>query len=374
MSAQLAVALLALTSLCVASEPDCEELVKPLVLDSHSPIYGKWVLHVASWDQPGLKKDLATVKSSWVDLSASTDNGVMTIYWADRVNDDKCLQGVANATITGMTSHTTFNINGHTSYHDGKYYESCAECLLSEDTTLLPDGETKGRYLFLFTVLLFFLHLLLLLHAPTRALKMYACVAVLLLALTPLCVAFAPDCEELVKPFFPEDPNLVFGKWVYVMGSGDPMPYRKALDPMKSSWIELSPTEDSQLVTLRWGDHCFNRCIYGEVNATVSEVATTFRIYPPGSTVSIASRDQLPVIGTLRWSLASSPPGWPQCYGCLPLHPPARPLRLNSAARLPLAPGRPKEADEGSRQQLREAAAPERSRRHTRASMGYGPR
>lgn len=38
MAAQLVVALLALTSLCAASELDCKELVKPLVLDSHSPV------------------------------------------------------------------------------------------------------------------------------------------------------------------------------------------------------------------------------------------------------------------------------------------------------------------------------------------------
>ncbi|XP_042343401.1 uncharacterized protein LOC121943877 [Plectropomus leopardus] len=151
MAAQLVVALLALTSLGAASELDCKELVKPLVLDSHSPIYGKWVLHVAVWDEPGLKKDLETVNSSWVELSASSDSGVMTIYWADRLGEDKCLQGVANATISGMTSHTTFIINGVTSYHDGKYYETCADCLLSEDTTVLSDGKSKGRYLFLFT-------------------------------------------------------------------------------------------------------------------------------------------------------------------------------------------------------------------------------
>lgn len=42
-------------------------------------------------------------------------------------------------------------INGHTSYHEGKYYETCADCLLSEDTTLLPDGNSRGRYLFLFS-------------------------------------------------------------------------------------------------------------------------------------------------------------------------------------------------------------------------------
>lgn len=39
MAAQLVVALLAFTSLsAAASEPDCKELVKPLVLDSHSPV------------------------------------------------------------------------------------------------------------------------------------------------------------------------------------------------------------------------------------------------------------------------------------------------------------------------------------------------
>jgi len=129
--------------------------VKPLVLDSHSPIYGKWVLATGTWDKPGLKDDLSTVKSSWVELSASDDQAVLTIYWADRLKqenkEDQCLQGVANGTISGTSSHTTFNILGHTSYHEGKYFETCAECLLSEDTTLLPDGETKGRYLFLFT-------------------------------------------------------------------------------------------------------------------------------------------------------------------------------------------------------------------------------
>ncbi|KAK5932684.1 hypothetical protein CgunFtcFv8_004368 [Champsocephalus gunnari] len=150
MAAQLVVALLAFTSLSAASDPNCTELVKPLVLDSHSPIYGRWVLHVGTWDQPSLKSDLVLVNGSWVDLSASSDSGVMTIYWADRLKD-KCLQGLANATISGMTSHTTFNINGHTSYHDGKYYETCSDCLLSEDTTLLPDGKSKGRYFFLFT-------------------------------------------------------------------------------------------------------------------------------------------------------------------------------------------------------------------------------
>lgn len=38
MAAQLVVALLALASLCAASDLSCKELVRPLVLDSHSPV------------------------------------------------------------------------------------------------------------------------------------------------------------------------------------------------------------------------------------------------------------------------------------------------------------------------------------------------
>lgn len=152
MDAQLLAALLTLASLGAAADLDCKDLVKPLVLDSHSPIYGKWVLHVGSWDKPELKDDLVSVKSSWIELSASTDDELLTIYWADRLQrDDNCLQGLTNGNISGITTHTTFVINGHTSYHEGKYYETCADCLLSEDTTLLPDGNSRGRYLFLFT-------------------------------------------------------------------------------------------------------------------------------------------------------------------------------------------------------------------------------
>ncbi|XP_032372075.1 uncharacterized protein LOC116689621 [Etheostoma spectabile] len=100
---------------------------------------------------------------------------------------------------------------------------------------------------------------------------------VFLLALTSLSAASATDCKDLVELLKPEDPKLVFGKWVYVMGAGNPKPYHKALESLKSSWIDLSPTSDSQVVTLRWGDHCFDRCIFGEVNATVTGIATTFR-------------------------------------------------------------------------------------------------
>lgn len=67
----------------------------------------------------------------------------------------------------------TVIINGHTSYHDGKYYETCPDCLLSEDTTLLPDGKSKGRYLFLFSKALF-LSFIVFLSVPFLLCTLYA--------------------------------------------------------------------------------------------------------------------------------------------------------------------------------------------------------
>uniref|UniRef100_A0A3B3XMP3 Apolipoprotein M n=1 Tax=Poecilia mexicana TaxID=48701 RepID=A0A3B3XMP3_9TELE len=98
-----------------------------------------------------------------------------------------------------------------------------------------------------------------------------------LLTLVSLSGASAPDCRELVEPYMPEEPEQLFGKWIYVMGAGDPVTYHKALEYMKSSWIELQPTSDNLTVTLRWGDYCFHRCIFGKVNATVSGLTATFR-------------------------------------------------------------------------------------------------
>ncbi|XP_061906896.1 uncharacterized protein LOC133652308 isoform X2 [Entelurus aequoreus] len=98
-----------------------------------------------------------------------------------------------------------------------------------------------------------------------------------LLALATFCDASVPDCKDLVQPFMPEDPKLIFGKWVYVMGAGDPQQYHKAMQSVQSSWIDLSLTLQSHVVTLRWGDRCFNRCILGEVNATTVGLTTMFR-------------------------------------------------------------------------------------------------
>ncbi|CAL1585768.1 unnamed protein product [Knipowitschia caucasica] len=152
MAPQLYVFLLVLAFLRATAEPECQNLVKPLVLDRHSPIYGKWVLHVASWDKEELKDGLFSLKATMMEVSAHADNEHLTVYWVDRMRkDDSCLQGLINSTVSGQTVRGAYNNNGHTIYREGKFYETCADCLLSEDTICGPDGTSMGRFLFLFT-------------------------------------------------------------------------------------------------------------------------------------------------------------------------------------------------------------------------------
>jgi len=134
-----------------ATQANCKDLLKPLVLSDNSPIFGKWVLNVAASDQPALLNMLATVKSSWVDVVASPGR-VLATHYADRLtNPDRCVQGVAHGSFCDSSTHTTFNIEGQETKHEGSFYETCADCMLSKSTTLTPDGQPGGNFLFLWT-------------------------------------------------------------------------------------------------------------------------------------------------------------------------------------------------------------------------------
>merc|ERR1712168_208509 len=98
--AVLLVCVLAWASLNTASAADCKDLIKPLTLDDHGQIYGKWMLYVAGWDEPALRADIVSIKSSWIELAPTSDNELMTMYWADRLQDGNCMQGGSNVTVS----------------------------------------------------------------------------------------------------------------------------------------------------------------------------------------------------------------------------------------------------------------------------------
>ncbi|XP_040011208.1 uncharacterized protein LOC120805228 [Xiphias gladius] len=150
MSAHFCLALLALSSLTAASDPGCEELIKPL--EDRSQVSGKWIFHAGTADNTELLKELKTINSSWMELSPSSDTDNMTLHWGDKV-DGKCHYGGANFTFSENSTKVTFNFKSSTHEHVGKHLVTCPDCVVWTDNSVrLYNGETrKGRHLFLFT-------------------------------------------------------------------------------------------------------------------------------------------------------------------------------------------------------------------------------
>jgi len=151
MSVKFCLALLALSSLTAASDPDCEELLKPL--EDHTQIAGKWIFHVGTSSHEECLSELKTVSSSWIELSPIPGSDDMTLRWADKMNG-KCFPGSVNSTFSGNTTTVTFSFNSTNREHVGKNLKTCPDCFLWSDTSVSFDtnGETKkGRNLYLFT-------------------------------------------------------------------------------------------------------------------------------------------------------------------------------------------------------------------------------
>uniref|UniRef100_A0A3B4UUU5 Apolipoprotein M n=1 Tax=Seriola dumerili TaxID=41447 RepID=A0A3B4UUU5_SERDU len=150
MSVRFCLALLALSSLTAASDPGCEELIKPL--DDGNQLFGKWIFHSGTSDNANSLRDLKTVNSSWIKLSPTPDNDVMTLSWGDKV-DGKCHYGSVNFTFSVNSTKVTFSFNSSSHDHVGNYLVTCPECILWTDTSVtVGNGETrKGRNLYLFT-------------------------------------------------------------------------------------------------------------------------------------------------------------------------------------------------------------------------------
>lgn len=151
MSVQFCLILLALSSLTAASDPDCDELRKPL--EDRSRVVGKWIFQAGSSDNKNLLTQLRVLNSSWIELSRIPDSDDMTLHWADKVNG-KCLHGTINSTFSENSTKVTFHFNSSIHEHVGKHLVTCPDCIVWTDTTTSQSGNgetTKGRNIYLFT-------------------------------------------------------------------------------------------------------------------------------------------------------------------------------------------------------------------------------
>ncbi|KAI9521583.1 hypothetical protein NQZ68_003737 [Dissostichus eleginoides] len=150
MSVQFCLALLALSSLTAASDPVCEDLLKPL--ENRSRVAGKWIFHAGVSDTGDIMGVLKNVNSSWMKITPIPGSEDMTLRWGDKING-KCMYGGINYTFSGNDTKVTFNFKDTDHLHIGRHLGSCTDCILWTDTTVRPGKEEAitGRNLYIFT-------------------------------------------------------------------------------------------------------------------------------------------------------------------------------------------------------------------------------
>ncbi|XP_005804036.2 uncharacterized protein LOC102228820 [Xiphophorus maculatus] len=143
-------ALLALSSLTAASDPGCDELIKPL--EDRSKIYGQWVLHAGASDSEQNLNAKKIVNSSWIKLATIPDSDEFSLHYMDKI-EGKCVCGALNSSTSGNMTKIIFYYNSTTYEHIGHFLETCADCALwVDDAVAEVNGETrKSKNLYIFT-------------------------------------------------------------------------------------------------------------------------------------------------------------------------------------------------------------------------------
>ncbi|XP_063346106.1 uncharacterized protein LOC134639031 [Pelmatolapia mariae] len=143
-------ALLALFSLSGASDPGCEELIKPV--EDRSKLWGKWIFYAGTSDSKEQLKELKTVHSFWVDQTPIPNSDDMLGRFGHK-EDGKCYHGSVTATFVGNSSSDTYCYNSSSHEHIGKHLATCPDCMLwTEHLVSEVGGETtKSRGFKIFT-------------------------------------------------------------------------------------------------------------------------------------------------------------------------------------------------------------------------------
>ncbi|KAM7391778.1 hypothetical protein PAMP_022436 [Pampus punctatissimus] len=151
MSVQFCFALLALFSLTAASDPDCEELIKPV--EDKSQVHGKWIYRIGTSSNEEALRGIKAVSSSWIEVSPILGTEDTILRWADKM-DGKCIYGDVNTSYTGNYSTATFNFNNTEHNHAGNYLKTYPDCIVWSDNSVSrhSNGEIqKARNIYFFT-------------------------------------------------------------------------------------------------------------------------------------------------------------------------------------------------------------------------------
>ncbi|XP_017269215.1 uncharacterized protein LOC108234508 [Kryptolebias marmoratus] len=150
MFAQIILALLTFCSLTSASDPGCDELIKPL--KDRNKVYGKWIFNMMTSDSEEYLKAMKVVNSSRSEISPIPGSDEFDMRYVDKI-DGKCIPGTVNSSTSGDAIKVVFHFNNTSYEHVGRYLETCSDCVLWTDETVVEvDGVArKSKNLFLLT-------------------------------------------------------------------------------------------------------------------------------------------------------------------------------------------------------------------------------
>ncbi|KAI4879316.1 hypothetical protein NFI96_022620, partial [Prochilodus magdalenae] len=138
---------LVLLAVTQADDPKCEDLTKPLVLEDHSAILGKWLFIEGISSHPRLRNALKTLNSSWLAFASGSSKDTF-ILSRGSMRHGSCQYSSGNVTLTNSTFYVfdvsrlmcLFTVNNVTTVID--LLPSCSDC-----TTLSFHRQTGNETL-----------------------------------------------------------------------------------------------------------------------------------------------------------------------------------------------------------------------------------
>ncbi|XP_031443457.1 saxitoxin and tetrodotoxin-binding protein 1-like [Clupea harengus] len=260
-------ALLALTQ----AAPVCEELVKPLHVEDLTPMMGRWWFLSGFCDHQVFTDILKVVNSSWITLTPSGQTGSLIMSQGNMLNG-KCVDFTsANMTLKSSVVHVNQMFDGQKVTTEMIILPSGSDYLTLKLKFKMEEITIRSLYLFGRSGKLS--------DTEQKAFQTQAeCLGYSGPApytyngVTELCDQEKEKliCEPLVKTQEIKDVTQFMGRWVFLKGFVD---YKQFIDLMKitsSSWMDLEPTSNKEIITINQGNMLNGTCLFSSANSTIS--------------------------------------------------------------------------------------------------------
>ncbi|KAI4879315.1 hypothetical protein NFI96_022619, partial [Prochilodus magdalenae] len=133
---------LVLLAVTQADDPKCEDLTKPLVLEDHSAILGKWFLIEGLSSNPWLQNGLRMINSSWMAFAPGSPKDTI-IRSRGSMQHGSCQYSSGNMTLKNSTYYASGVPNETTAIN---LVPSCSDCITLSFHRQLGDEAMRSLF------------------------------------------------------------------------------------------------------------------------------------------------------------------------------------------------------------------------------------